>query len=78
MQSLNTKRTRAKVFYASAIIVVVGAIGFAAAYHLQTDLNGPQEVVADPTNKIGPPSGKSENPITIDGTGTPADRSDRR
>ncbi len=78
MPSLNTKRTRATVFYASAIIVVVGAIGFAAAYHLQNDLNGPQEVVAVPTNKIGPPSGKSQNPITIDGTAAPADRSDGR
>lgn len=65
MQELDTKRSRTGVLYASMIVVVLGAIGFAAAYSLQDGLNEPQRVVGDPSKRIGKGDGKSENPMVL-------------
>jgi hypothetical protein len=65
MQEPDIKRSRTSVLYASIVIVAVGMIGFVAAYYMQENLNAPQEVVGDPSKRIGKGDGKSENPIVI-------------
>ncbi len=77
MQELDTKRSRTGVLYASMVIVAVGMVGFAAAYYMRENLNGPQEVVGDPSKRLGKGDGKSENPIVINKLDTPTSSSDK-